>query len=64
MVMACLTISWALILLNKYKVVIHATSRVEFTPLFSIEGKGVKNTCKITVQVQCLGKDICLHLNI
>lgn len=39
MVMACLTMSWALILLNKYKVVIHATSRVEFTPLFSAEGR-------------------------
>lgn len=42
MVMACLTISWALILLNKYKVVIHATSRVEFTPLLST--KPDKNT--------------------
>lgn len=36
MVIACLTMSWALILLNKYKVVIHATNRVEFT-LFSAD---------------------------
>lgn len=33
--MACLTMSWALILLNKYNVVIQATNRVEFTPLLS-----------------------------
>lgn len=41
MVMACLTISWALILLNKYKVVIHATNRVEFTPLLSTMGRKI-----------------------
>lgn len=34
-VMACLTMSWGLILLNKNKVVMQATNLPEFTPLLS-----------------------------
>lgn len=39
MVMACLTINWGLILLNKNRVVIQATKRPEFTPLLSESAK-------------------------
>jgi len=39
MVMACLTISWGLILLNKNKVVMQATKRPELTPLLSESAK-------------------------
>lgn len=38
-VMACLTMSWGLILLNKNKVVMQATNLPEFTPLLSESGK-------------------------
>lgn len=41
-VMACLTMSWGLILLNKNKVVMQATNLPEFTPLLSESGKTKK----------------------
>lgn len=49
--MACLTMSWALILLNKYKVVIHATNRVELT-LFSTENKKIDNVTSDIYRLQ------------
>lgn len=39
MVIACLTINWGLILLNKNKVVMQATKQLEFTPLLSESAK-------------------------
>jgi hypothetical protein len=51
-VMACLTMSWGLILLNKNKVVIQATNLPEFTPLLSESRKKKREVRHLYLEYQ------------